>query len=127
MSLSDREHALYARHLLLPEVGQDGQARLFAVRPTASSESAEAETLAIALDYLERAGLGRHASATGESIVVPAATVEDLASIARAPEHAAVAQALVGALCAVETLKGALDLGTAGPTRPPFSLSSEEA
>ena len=125
MTLTDRERVLYARQLLLAEVGPAGQARLFAARAEPASPDADSGALALARDYLTRAGLGRHAEQASKSVPIAVPASASIEGLFEHPEHAPVARALVGALCAVETIKTALELGTPGPTLPPFSLSEE--
>ena len=125
MTLSDRERVLYARQLLLSEVGPAGQARLFAARAEPSCSAPDSEALAVARDYLTRAGLGRHADQASKSVPIAVPATTTIEGLCKLPEHVPVARALVGALCAVETLKATLELGTPGPTLPTFSLSEE--
>jgi hypothetical protein len=107
----------YARHLLLADVGEAGQARLLAARvqlePSADPGAAE-----VAREYLARAGV--QVGETGALVSLPSReAVSALAGSAFLHEAAA---ALAGAFAAVEAIKHTLGLGHAGKLEG-FSLS----
>lgn len=128
MALSAQERTRYARHLLLPEVGLAGQELLLATH-VAIAPDADVGAAAVARTYLSRAGMhleegalsgerhpGTGASAVaelrGRDVRVFLPSQEDIARIAgHRPELAIAAQALTGALAAVEAIKVALTLG----------------
>lgn len=85
--MTPEEKQLYVRHILLPEIGQAGQARLCAARFDAADDYAGA----LRSRYLARAGL------RGDDLL--GAQVGDPADAVR------------GAFDAVETLKRALGVG----------------
>lgn len=102
----------YARHMLLSEIGEAGQARLCATRVRTLARS-DPRVRAVALDYLERAGLTvSHADAADADLDAPlldAAGVRALAGWDGLEEAAA---ALAGAFGAVEVIKAVLGVGT---------------
>jgi hypothetical protein len=122
--LAELDRSRYARHLLLPEIGEAGQTRLCATS-VRIPESADRLAGEVARDYLMRAGLqvdptqqetGDRQQATGNHRRGPALALADVPSTSaigilagRAElEHAAAA--LAGAFAAVEVIKAALDL-----------------
>jgi hypothetical protein len=122
MSLSPQQRALYARHLLLPEIGLPGQERLLAASvswPAAGDVVAGA----VARTYAQRAGL---CEAENSDFEAPLATAEEVAALAGRPELMQAAGALAGAVAAVESLKRALSLGAAASPLSNLSLSSED-
>lgn len=115
MSLTPAQRRRFVRHLLLPEIGPQGQARLlearFAVRSIDRGSAGEVATL-----YLARAGL----NATSEA--------DDATSIELDEPDDPIDAALVGAWAAVEHVKHVLDLGRRVPTPPRVDLPrSDEA
>jgi hypothetical protein len=133
MGLRVRDRARYARQLLLPQIGEVGQARLLAAVLRAPGD-ADPGTLAVACSYLERAGV-RVATADHEvahadvrvtdTLCLPAE--DELARIAGRVELLEAARALAGALSAVQAIARILRPGES--PRPAFSipvLSSEE-
>ncbi len=56
MALSSRDRVLYARHLLLAEIGSAGQEQLCATLVDVPAD-VDRETATVALDYLRRAGV----------------------------------------------------------------------
>ena len=106
--LARADIARYARHLLLPEIGQTGQERLLQ-SAVAFPSSGDARALEVARDYLQRAGIAVRVG--GEPAALPDATMcRALASRAELEEAAA---ALAGAFHAVEAIKRVLGLGEA--------------
>jgi hypothetical protein len=95
----------HARHLLLSEIGEQGQARLCATR-VVFPESADPSAGAVARDYLTRAGL--HVAPVG--IIAPVPCAAAIRTLAGRPELEPAAAALAGAFAAVEAIKAALDL-----------------
>ncbi|MAQ13293.1 MAG: hypothetical protein CMN30_00635 [Sandaracinus sp.] len=94
--LSDR--ARFARQLLVPEIGEAGQAKLSATRFSVAALAPEAA--AVARLYLERAGLreGDPDEVREAAREIPCAAGEDPA-----------ADALAGARFAVRTIRDTLD------------------
>lgn len=93
----------FARHILLPEIGERGQARLAAssVRPVGGDERARE----VARTYLARAGVGLHEE--GRPAPIPDVR-------AGRPELAEAASYLAGALAAVEVVKAIVGAGVPG-------------
>jgi len=128
MGLRVSDRARYARQLLLPQIGEVGQARLLASSLQAPA-AADAGTLAVTRVYLERAGV-RVIEGSPEGDLSPQRlpslpSSEVLARIAGRPELHEAARALVGALAAVQAIQSVV---RASP-QPAFSipvLSSEE-
>jgi hypothetical protein len=125
--LAEVDRRRFARHLLLAEIGQAGQARLCATRLRAS-EAADPRAAEVARDYLERAGVrvltheeerGREAQAL--ALPSPAA-VRALAGHLELEEAAA---ALAGAYAAVEAIKGALGMTVRAELPPGLVLGRE--
>lgn len=105
MSLTPTQRRRFVRHLLLPEIGPPGQARLlgarFAVRSIDRGSAGEVAAL-----YLARAGLNAAPEMDGAS------TVE-----LDEPDDP-IDAALVGAWAAVEHVKRVLELGRSVPLPP---------
>lgn len=103
MSLTPAQRRRFVRHLLLPEIGPRGQARLLDARFTvrAADRGSAGEVAAL---YLARAGLSQ-APADGSPIELD--ETDD-------PIDAA----LAGAWAAVEHVKRVLELGTSAPLPP---------
>jgi len=123
MSLSDSQRARYARHLLLPELGEAGQLRLCAGRVRHAAEL-DPGALAVARDYLARAGVGASAADDAAEVWLD---VSDPAQLAGRPELIEAARALCGAFAAVEAVKALAGLGTSATLGPEQRLSSEGA
>jgi hypothetical protein len=124
VALSSAQRARYARHLLLPELGELGQERLLSsrARPT---EHADAGALAVARSYLERAGVAVvQEQASTQLLVACSAEVEALAG---APYLLEAARALAGAFAAVETIKSVVAIGHSSELPRTLSLASEDA
>jgi len=119
MPLTDRQRGLYARHLLLAEIGEQGQERLCATRVTLSA-AGDPEAARVAQEYLERAGVtvGRG----GEPIEIP--TTRRVARLAGgdAALHDAAA-AVAGAHAAVEAIKHIVGVGRPGRLPEELELS----
>jgi hypothetical protein len=101
MSLRER----YARHLLLPQVGEAGQRRLLetVLRAAAGDDG----TFAVAREYLHRAGV-RVADDGVAGLEVPSS--ERVAQTAGDPALLPAARALLGALAAVDAIRSTLGL-----------------
>lgn len=99
----------FARHLLLPEIGADGQARLGASRVRAAP-GADPRATALAYAYLARAGL----AIADDGAAFECADAATVSRLAGAPRHEAAAAALAGAFAAVEAIKRTLALGEPG-------------
>jgi hypothetical protein len=122
VTLAELDRVRFARHLLLPEIGQSGQARLLAASVRVS-EGADEGALAVAREYLERAGV--RLEREGEHTLSLPSQAE-VAALAGSPELVEAARALTGALAAVEAVKAVLHLGEP-LQKAPSNLSSEEA
>jgi hypothetical protein len=114
---SGREHLRkHARQLLLPEIGEAGQAQLCAHRvelpPSAASE--------IAVLYLGRAGV--HASLAESAPMPDALSAERVRLLAGGSELEPAAAFLAGAFAAVEEIKRVVGAGK--PGRLPERLSA---
>jgi adenylyltransferase/sulfurtransferase len=126
MSLSDTQRARYARHLLLPELGEAGQLRLCAGRVRHGADR-DPGALGVARDYLARAGVGESAAVDATDAAEVWLDVGDPAQLAGRPELLEAARALCGAFAAVEAIKALAGLGTSATLGPEQRLSSEEA
>jgi hypothetical protein len=105
LSLTPEQRRRFVRHLLLPEIGPHGQARLlearFAVRSAVRGSAGEVTAL-----YLARAGLNAAPETDGASTVELDETDDPIDA------------ALVGAWAAVEHVKRVLELGRSVPVPP---------
>jgi hypothetical protein len=106
--LTESQRRLYARHVLLGELGASGQARLCASAVSIARDAAPAAA-AVAREYLERAGV----QVGGEPAVaeVEMATREDVERLAGDPLLEDCAAWLAGAWAAVEAIKRCADVG----------------
>jgi hypothetical protein len=127
MPLSAQQRALYARHLLLPEIGEAGQELLLGSIAQVQ-EGAQEQAAEVAAEYLARAGLQVVAASAGEGQGVPVnlPTPSALQRLAGRPELQLAAAALAGAVSAVESIKQALQLGTSASPLHDISLSPED-
>ena len=127
MGLRVSDRARYARQLLLPQIGEIGQARLLTSMLVAPA-SADRGTLAVTRAYLERAGVRVVDAPVEGAEAEPLQSLprgDDIARIAGRPELHEAARALVGALSALQAIQSVV---RASP-QPAFSipvLSSEE-
>ncbi len=147
MALSSRDRVLYARHLLLAEIGSTGQEQLCATQVEVPAH-ADPETVAVALDYLARAGVTVRSDAgspglhehhiAGTDVLVPpepslrlvALPVADASAVdalAGAPELRHAAEALLGAFVATEMIKRVTGCGTPATFPAQLSFLSEDA
>jgi sulfur-carrier protein adenylyltransferase/sulfurtransferase len=92
----------YARHLLLPQVGEAGQRRLL---ETELRLEGDAGVVKVAERYLSRAGVR-----VGEGAIQSVASSDEVARVAGDPALEPAARALLGALAAVEAIRAALAL-----------------
>lgn len=121
--LDARARTLYGRQVLLPEIGNEGQAKLLDARVVL--EGGPSQGAAVCKDYLQRAGI-QVVSQADDAVPVslPAAPqVEKLSG--GDPALCVAAEALVGAFVAVETIKAATGAGRAAPFPSDLSLSPE--
>ena len=111
MSLSPAQRRRFVRHLLLPEIGPRGQARLlearFTVRSTDRGSAGEVAAL-----YLARAGLS------------PAREGDHATTIELDEPEDPIDAALAGAWAAVEHVKRVLELGKSARTPPNVDVRS---
>jgi hypothetical protein len=130
MPLSPTQHARFARHTLLPEIGVTGQERLCSATVVADP-SADVEAVAVARDYLQRAGVtvATNASQAAAQVAEQAFHVDAATTVdARGPLHLRhAAAALTGAFAAVEAIKAITAVGQAASLPGDFRLVSEEA
>jgi molybdopterin-synthase adenylyltransferase len=122
MTLSARDRARYARHLLLSEIGEAGQAKLCAARvhPAAGDEGV-ART---ALDYLARAGV----QTAEDGVAVALADREQALRVAGDESLVEAARALLGAIAAVDVMRDVVGFGGVGEQPiPSLSVRAEEA
>lgn len=125
MELSDAQRARYARHLLLPELGEAGQLRLLGAR-TRAADGADPGTVAVARSYLSRAGLGVATGACEAEVALQLPDTRAVAELAGAPELAEAARALAGAFAAVEAVKAAARIGEQGALQISLAASLRE-
>lgn len=123
MSLTDAQRRRYARHLLLAELGEHGQARLVASRVRFDAD-ADAGAREVAQSYLARAGVEEDAA---EGTPVDVMGYAALLQLAGRPELIEAARALSGALAAVEAIKALAGFGSTGTRGLDASLATEEA
>ena len=109
--LDDRQRTLYARHLLLAEIGTEEQAALCAATVHAPP-GADTRATAVAREYLVRAGVTFSDEPRGVEAPVPSATEVDL--LAGTPDLREAAAALAGAFAAVEAIKRITGVGRPG-------------
>jgi hypothetical protein len=121
MGLSEAQRARYARHLLLPELGEAGQLRLLAAsaRPQGTPD---AGALEVARGYLSRAGLRVSGEPGAIALELPDAGA--LARLAGTPALVEAARALAGAFAATEAIKAAAGIGSRGALPAQFSLAA---
>ena len=111
--LTEQQIRLYARQVILREIGHTGQARLCASRVALSASDAAAQPGAaqVAREYLQRAGL-QVVESDGDIPV----TFADAPEVD--PPLQACADWLRGAWAAVETIKQAAGVGVAAKHSP---------
>ncbi|HEX5660668.1 MAG TPA: hypothetical protein VFX59_25925 [Polyangiales bacterium] len=109
--------ARYARHLLLPQVGETGQRRLL---ETALHLRGDAGVVEVAERYLARAGV-RVGAGSHWSV----ASSDEVARVAGDPALEPAARALLGALAAVEAIRVTLELPGREPENVLLTSSSE--
>jgi hypothetical protein len=119
--IPDADKALYARQILLPELGLEGQARLAATELRFAA-GADPRVCAIAREYLQRAGVRVESDA---AVVLAAASRSEVAALAAEPALEECAAWLLGALTAVEAIKTSAGAGTPVALDPEFSLAAE--
>ncbi|HKU39045.1 MAG TPA: hypothetical protein VJR89_12880 [Polyangiales bacterium] len=119
--IPDADKALYARQILLSELGLAGQARLAASRVRFAAES-DARVSEVARDYLLRAGVG---SAAEPDRSLAAMSCGDVAACAGTPELEACAAWLLGAWTAVEAIKASAGIAAPVALSAEFSLVVE--
>jgi hypothetical protein len=126
--LTDEQKRLYARHMLLDQLGPTGQARLCAARVTAAPQS-DARAAAVALDYLARAGVqvdlrpAGHEVAAGHHVLADSS--EALHALAGDPALLECAAWLSGAFAAVEAIKQIVGVGAPARLDPELVLTAE--
>lgn len=116
--IAEADKALYARQLLLPELGLGGQARL-ATSCVRFAAEADVRVTEVAREYLLRAGVG---SAAEHERELAAVSCSDVASCAGAPELEDCAAWLLGAWTAVEAIKASAGIAAELAWDAKFSL-----
>lgn len=124
MALRDDQRRRFARHLLLAELGDTQQAALCDAQLHFGPET-NAGVRRTAEDYLQRAGV--QTASGGEASTVVGASDESVRRVAGQPALTAAAEALLGALEAVEQIKRITGAGSAGSFPPNLTLSPEES
>ena len=122
--LTDDQKRLYARHILLEQLGASGQARLCAAHVKLGPE-ADARAAAVALDYLARAGVRASESASDESLELGVGSTAAIEQLAGDPALHECAAWLNGAYAAVEAIKRIAGVGSPGRLDADLSLISE--
>jgi hypothetical protein len=136
MALSDEQRVRYARHLLLPELGETAQLRLLASR-VRFAEGVELGARVVAEEYLRRAGVrvvggsedeDAHEDAHAHGYVDVDGDGDALLlsppSLPCDPTLREAARALSGAFSAVEAIKTLTGIGR--PARLDLELFAEE-
>lgn len=122
MPLTPEQRRLYARHLLLSDLGEQGQAALCNSRVNPASD-ADGRVRDVAMDYLQRAGVEQSPEGTPLALARPQ-VVRQLAGREEL-EHAAAA--LLGAFAAVEAIKQHSGAGEPGVFPDSLTLAVEES
>ena len=107
--LTADQRSRYARHLLLVEIGEEGQSRLCAA-VVGARQSADAAAAAVSADYLRRAGVMVQ-KASDDALVVDLAGANRVDALAGRPELRDAAATLAGAFAAVEAIKAITGAG----------------
>ena len=106
--LNDVQKSLYARQILLSEIGQAGQAQLCAAA-LSIPPGADARAGAVAAEYLRRAGV----QVTSQAPPLTAAGTAEVEALAGEPLLAECAAWLAGSWAAVEAIKACTGAGQA--------------
>lgn len=128
--LTDSQKRLYARQILLAEVGFSGQEQLCAARVQLRHDTDEGVS-SVARDYLARAGVSvvMNAVDAADGVepvhVAMRVTASDVEMLASDAPLAPAARYLAGSLLAVEAMKQVLGQGRAGALPDPqmFTVS----
>jgi hypothetical protein len=121
--LSDADKALYARQIVLSEVGLEGQERLRNAA-VAIARGADPRARAVAAEYLQRAGVDLPEG--GEPAwVVPVANRAEVERVAADPALEECAAWLLGAYAAVEAIKAQTCAGAAADFPSDYALGAE--
>lgn len=113
--LNDQQIRLYARQVILRELGHAGQAQLCASRVAITDRAPEVAR--VASDYLQRAGLQVVDSAEA-GLPVPLPDTAQILATAREPALRGCAEWLLGAWAAVETIKRVAGVGSEAKKLP---------
>jgi len=124
MDLTDDERRRYARQLLLGNWDDQAQLQLLRTRGRVPDD-ADGGSASVALDYLQRAGLGQRVPAADDSqeddrpeLILELPTAREVDAKAGDPSLRVASAALLGALSAVEAIKQAGGVGGAGHLHP---------
>jgi hypothetical protein len=123
--LSDSERRLFARQVLLPELGLAGQQRLCASEVAIAADG-DARAADVAREYLLRAGVRLAPAADGGGFCVPIGSTDDVRDLAGSAPLEACAAWLAGALAAVETIKHSAGIAGAQRVDPEYRLGAED-
>ncbi|MET0385065.1 MAG: hypothetical protein ABW321_03855 [Polyangiales bacterium] len=118
--LTEEQLRLYARQVIVDELGRSGQERLCA-SVASIPEGADPRAARVAADYLQRAGL--HVAADGGQVPLPAADI--VRSCAGDPALEECAAWLHGAWAAVEVVKARVGVGTPAALAHDWVLNAE--
>jgi hypothetical protein len=120
--LTDEQKRLYARHILLDQLGATGQARLCGARATAAPQC-DTRAAAVALDYLARAGVQIDQQPAEHHVL--AGSTEALHALAGDAALLECAAWLSGAFAAVEAIKQIAGVGAEARLDPELVLTAE--
>lgn len=120
MALTSEQRVLYARHLLLAELGEAGQERLLRSRVHVTDEEVDD----VCSDGLRRAGVIVTSEASDHAVSV--GSEAEIRKLAGRPELYEAARALRAAFVAVETIKTLAAVGTPAQFPEHLTLSTED-
>ena len=114
--LTTEEKRLYVRHLLVPEIGEDGQRRLLATTVALVGDGAAAR---VALDYLGRAGLRTACEAEvasgGPSVALSVTEPPSPAATGSNPHLLPALATVAGSLAALGVMRRVIGMGGDDP------------
>ncbi|HEX4355499.1 MAG TPA: hypothetical protein VHZ95_21385 [Polyangiales bacterium] len=119
-ALTDAQKRLYARQVLVAELGTDGQARLCNAHVALEGDQRAAR---VALDYLARAGVAASRLAVDGSASIALGSSEAVHATAGDDALIECAAWLRGAFAAVEAIKQVAGIGTPRTLDPQLVLS----
>jgi hypothetical protein len=122
--LTDEQRRLYARQVLLRELGMAGQARLCESK-VVLAQGGDALVTRVCHDYLERAGLALHGESSQDATAIAVPSSERVQTLAGTAALADCAAWLLGAWTAVETIKRCVQVGREAELDPELVLNAE--